>query len=211
MTRPLPVLATLALSMLVTAASVRAEVERDRFVLQGMSSDISADVADACSSTVFFVSGQETVLREGAPAQPGKAAFMSYWTFDACTGRTTFGVGSQWDPGPSYDVNFNRASLQATFLVENFSYTEDPLDEMESWTSVATVSAGWSGKGAVTTYSDGFNIQFGGLLWTSHSAVQQRSADVTLEVTVDGDPMAFDVVAGGTSKSGWSNLILRGP
>jgi hypothetical protein len=203
--------ALLGLSMVAATAPARAEVERDRFVVKGFTADISASVADACSSTTFFVGGQETVRREGSPATPGAAAFLSYWTYDACAGTTTMGVGSSFE-GVAFSGNFNGASLSNTFLVETIVFPDDPLGEVTYGSQVATVTVGWSGTGPITASQGGDLVNFGGtVLWNNRSAYQQRAADVELSVDIDGAPVAFDSVSGSISQITLASVLIRLP
>jgi hypothetical protein len=201
----------LGLSMIAATAPARAEVEINRFVVKGFTADVSASVADACSSTIFFVGGQETVLRDGGPATPGAAAFLSYWTFDTCAGTTTLGVGSSFE-GVAFKGSFQTASLSNTFLVDTIVFPDDPLGEVTYGSQVATVSVGWTGQGTITAVHGGDLVDFGGVvLWNNRSAYQMRGADVSLDVDIDGAPVTFDSVSGSLSNVTWASVLIRLP
>ena len=208
MKRPHLIFTALALSMALTAAA-HAETAVSRFVVRGSGADITAESSDECSSTIFFVSGQENVLREGGPSTPQKAAFMSYWTFDWCAGTTTTGAGSVWGPDVDFSANFQGASLSATFTVENSSYPDDPAGEYREWTSTATIKVTWAGTGRVVPDSYHSNVKIGALVWTSHSSYQVRPADVLLDASVDGSPAIFDSVSGALGQVTWGNVMVR--
>jgi hypothetical protein len=199
----------LGLSLFLTAAAAQAAPDT-RFVIHGSTADVDAEVSDDCTSTVFFVGGQDNVLREGGPATPSQAAFLSYWTYDRCAGVTTMGVGSNWEDA-TFSASFQGASLGSTFVVDNFSIPDDPSGDFLEWTTTAVVSVGWTGTGRVTPSNDGFNIKIGNLLWTSSVRSQTRAASVALDVTIDGVPASFDTVSGELGQVGWSMLILRRP
>jgi len=210
MKRPLLTFATLGLATVLTTTTAHADADVNRFVLSGFGADITAESADECSSTIFFVMGQDTVLRQGGPSTPQKAAFLSYWTFDWCAGTTTTGVSSAWD-NVNFSANLNAASLSVTFDVENVTYSDYPAGELQEWTTTATVNLSWAGTGNIVPHSDSFNVQIGSLVWSSGSSYQTREADVVLDVNIDGVPASFDSVSGSLSKLHWSNVMIWRP
>jgi len=212
MNRPRLLSFLLGASLMFVGVSAHAELAIDRFVLRGLSADISADVADECSSTTFFVGGQETVLREGSPASPSPAAFLSYWTFDSCAGTTTLGVASSFE-GVQFSGNFNSASLAQTFTVETFTYSDaDPWADVIVGTRTATVSVVWAGYGPITADSSGGNLHFPGVvIWNTRVGAQVRNADVMLDVSFDGVPTTFDSVTGAIGQISWANVLIRYP
>jgi hypothetical protein len=195
------------LSMTFVASASRAETTIDDFVLRGFNADVTATSADACSSTVFYVDGNDAVLRGGSPSTPSKAAFLGYWTYNWCTATTSYGYSSAWDV--PFTGNLHDASLSATSTLYNFSYSDDPAGESKEWTQTATVSVTWVGTGQVVPNHYGSNIQFPGLVWTSQTMWQLRPADAVLELSIDGVPVHFDSVSGQLSQSGWASVLLR--
>jgi hypothetical protein len=176
----------------------------ENFQFKGQSASASFYQSDECSSTGVSVWAADSVSRSapGAPTSE-KAANVSYWNSNWCTGKYSYGYG--YAPNVTFTANnqLSSASLKGTFKVDEYS-SENP----ESTTSkTVDVALNWTGTGEISRGMSHSRYQWMGGMSNYRSVGSYRTADVSGSVTMDGKNLIANLSGFGDLNSSSSGSV----
>lgn len=159
---------------------------------------------DECNSTSVSVWASEMVSKSapGAPTDQTEA-FVSYGTWNWCTGQYSYGYGSgtnvTFQPGNS----LSGASLTGTFTLYDY-----PTGSSKT----ASVNLTWTGTGTTNRENSHYTSHWMGGISKYRYNGSYRTADVSGSVTVDGKNVTSGLTSEGylnSSNSGSMQLYRR--
>lgn len=160
---------------------------------RGDSASTSASSSNECGFFSLDVGGSDESVhqRGGAPVNE-KGVWAIFWAYDWCKGVEFYGWG--YGPNDTFDANMNAASAQITFEVDSYTWV---MGETGEWTQeklgVSTVSASvsWTGVGDVMRGMNSGMTRWGKNTIRHRRRGEYRDAEIKVDATLDGAPMAF--------------------
>jgi hypothetical protein len=188
----------IGLTCAMTAAQARAETQT--YQVRGFGASGSGYSYDDCSSASFHVSANDQVTHQaGGKPTTGRAAWIGFFYSNWCT--DTHSGGFAFVPDVDFSGSLNSAFLNATVTL--FSKGEPRRGEEGPEpvaTSTAYVSAIWTGTGETFHGLYSSTSHWGRYFSRDRWIGQTRSADLVLQVTIDGVPVTFQGTYGDLGK-----------
>jgi hypothetical protein len=205
-------IAAIGALLALASLSLPAMAATEKYQVKGQSANAGFyQVADECTSTSVYVSAFDNLTKDapGAPTAQ-KQAYLDYYSFNACTGQSTYGYGTSSDATFKPNTQLSSATLTGTFTLTEYPFgTEDP----QGTTKTAQVSLTWTGTGDTYRGNSHSHYQGPGFISNSRYTGTYRDAQVSGTVLLDGKNLISGLESYGSlnsSNSGYLQITRRG-